>query len=495
MFSDYYEYEAKSRAREETSLDPHVTSRQAGRSGQACTTLPVECSICGQSVQDDNTIRVEDNRALHLQCCRDIPPPSYTSESSYHSALNGVQPSFQTRQNPGDPRSALPTELWEMIIDALVDDPKALITCASVCKSWYSRSWMQLSQGVQHLGHRRDVLRLSKYVRAHRTFANREQVTIRGGADGSLAHLPAFTALLAGRMPRLQFLEVEHGVWRTGMTDVGFFTRVASFAFISRLTLNAVTFPSTSIFAQFVCSFERLAELYLIGVRTIKNRTGPQLHLPLTCRSKLCHLTLIGPDVHDLVKFFIAGNLATRLVSLNLHIGSISCQHIVWLDAGAYHNLLSACQSIRALHLQYCDGDKTKAKDESIDVATLRQIETLHMTVEPHLRGDYGFRRMSTLLSCINSSGALREVVITFDIQSETDEAAHQRLLAILSEETDLTALDVDLNTISYSKLESVEIVLRVGHLESRFVKSREVIWMERVEAQLRRTRLRGILS
>lgn len=129
------------------------------------------------------------------------------------------------------------------------------------------------------------------------------------------------------------------------------------------------------------------------------------------------------------------------------------------------------------------------------DVAIPRQVESLHITVEPHPRGDYRFRRMTDLLFCLDLKGALRELLVTFDIQGETDEAAHQRLLVLLSDEIDLTALDEALKNKSYARLESVEIALRVGHLESRLVKSREAIWMERVEAQLRRMGLRGILS
>ena len=130
-----------------------------------------------------------------------------------------------------------------------------------------------------------------------------------------------------------------------------------------------------------------------------------------------------------------------------------------------------------------------------LDVAIPRQVQSLHITVEPHPLGDYGFRRITGLLSCLDLNGALRELVITFDIQGETDGAAHQRLLVLLSDEIDLTALDEVLKRKSYVKLESVEIALRVGHLESHLVKSREGLWMERVEGQLRRTRLRGILS
>ncbi|EPT02982.1 hypothetical protein FOMPIDRAFT_1099718, partial [Fomitopsis schrenkii] len=161
---------------------------------------------------------------------------------------------------------SLPPEVWDMVIDLLLDEPRTLIACAFVCKTWFPHCRMHLSQGVLRITSHHDVFRLSKYVRAHQAFAKRELVSICGGADRSLLHLPTFTALLAGRMPCLESLIIERGVWRNGMTDVGFFTRVASFASISRLTLNDIIFPSTSIFAQFICSFERLSELYLVNV-------------------------------------------------------------------------------------------------------------------------------------------------------------------------------------------------------------------------------------
>lgn len=371
--------EANLGASEENSLDPRNIPLQAASPAQMPTTLPLECTVCGQSVQDDNIIGVEDVRALHLQCCRDSPPPTYSSESLYHRRLKSVTGaggllcrddvpfSADGRSSPHDPGNTLPMELWEMVIDLLIDEPAALISCAFVCKSWYSRCRTYLSQGVLQLNTHYDVLRLSRYIRAHRAFANRVLVTVRGGTDGSLSHLPTFTALLAGRMPCLESLQVEQGVWRTGMTDIDFFTRMASFASISRLTLNAITLPSTSIFAQLVCSLEQLEELYLIDVRICKKQTRAQLHLPLTCRSKLCHLTVTGPQVHDLVEFFTAANLAKRLVDLTLHVGFVSYRRIVWLDAGAYHGLLAACQSLRNLHLQYRDGEDTQVKDDAVD--------------------------------------------------------------------------------------------------------------------------------
>ena len=520
--------EAYLEASGEISLDTQTTSLQAGSLHLMSPTLPLECTICGESVQDDNSARVEDGSALHLQCCLSSPPPSYSSGSSSHPRSNsatGVR-SIPYRdsaqilvQGPHNLGNTLPIELWEMVIDALVDEPAALITCAFVCKFWYSRVRTYLSQGVLQLNTHRDVFRLSKYVQAHRAFASRELVTISGDPDGSLLHLPTFTALLAGRMPCLESLEVEHGVWQAGMTDIDFFTRTASFTSISRLTLNDMTFPSTSIFAQFICSFERLTELYLVNVRTVKKRTGPQLYLPLTCRSKLCHLAVTGPQVHDLVEFFTTAGLADKLVHLTLHVGYVGYRRIVWLDAGAFHNLLAACHSLHALHLQYRDDDDTEAKDGDadnilgasspvcshqgslmdvlpvyyLDAAIPHPVESLRITIEPHPRSDCKFRRMTDILSYINMTGTLRELVIIFDIQGETDEAAHQRLLVVLSDETDLMALDEILR--SYAKLESVEIALRVGHLESRLVKSREAIWMERIETQMQGTRLRGILS
>lgn len=129
-----------------------------------------------------------------------------------------------------------------------------------------------------------------------------------------------------------------------------------------------------------------------------------------------------------------------------------------------------------------------------LNVDAKHKIESLHLSVEPHLYGDYTFTWMATLLAYANSSGALRELVITFDIQGEAEEAVHQRLLAALSDEMDLTVLDKILATRRYAKVEAVEVALRVGHLESRLVKSREALWMERVEAQLRRTQRKGIL-
>ena len=123
------------------------------------------------------------------------------------------------------------------------------------------------------------------------------------------------------------------------------------------------------------------------------------------------------------------------------------------------------------------------------------KIEILHLSVEPHLYGDYSFGWIPTLLAYVNRNGALRELTITFDIQGKAEEASHQRLLTALSDSTDVTALGKVLATERYAALETVELALRVGFLESRSVKSREAIWMERVEGQLHDVCLKGILS
>ena len=370
------------------------------------STSPLECPVCQRYVQEESIVRVRNGRVVHLECCRDSPPPSYAlsdtasshgcpystwsclhhpersistlntleTDMSSHSCVTSPSTSslllecHDTHPETGDHhcithlptypnRASLPPEVWDMIIDYLLDEPRTLISCAFVCKTWFPRCRKHLSQSVVRVASHHDVLRLSAYVRAHHTFAKREFVTIRGGADRSLSHLPTFSALLAGRMPRLESLVVECGVWRYGMTDAGFFTRVASFASISRLTLNDVSFPSTSIFARFVFSFERLVELYLINVSTVKKYTGRQLLLPLTNHSRLLYLNLVGSQVHDLVELFTVSGICGKLRSLALHVGSAS---FLAIDASSYRNLLSACRSLRALHLTFRDTAATK---------------------------------------------------------------------------------------------------------------------------------------
>ncbi|KAH9930307.1 uncharacterized protein B0H18DRAFT_994309 [Fomitopsis serialis] len=552
---------------------PESGSSQDVIPSQASTTqgVPMVCVACQQAVQEDSIVRVRDGRIVHLECCLDSYPPSYSSTcptsdrqisfsepspmcstpctpasldtgwarssswsipsllipdarnatrppwllSTHTSPLTSYLPRTRRVEGPNirDPYStapfaclapsdiSLPIELWEEIIDSLLDEPEALLACAFVCKAWYARCRMHLSLGVLQLGHRRDVVRLSRYVRAHRAFARREFVTVQGDAGRSLSHLTAFSAQLAGRMQRLESLYIEHGVWRTGMTDVGFFTRVASFTSVVRLTLNDVTFPSTSIFAQFVCALEQLVELYCINSKTMKKRTGQQLFLPLRRSSRLAHFTLVGSQVYDIIGFFIASDLAAKLTDLTLHVGYVGYRHFMHLDAVAYRELLCACRSLRALHLQSRDValPNTVSPDNVLvhylNASTRHNLEALHLSIEPHLYGDYRCGWMVTFLSHFCSGSTVRELDITFDIQGETNATAHNLLLARLSDETDMSLLDRVLATRRYAGLENVEVVLRVGHLESRLVKSREALWVERVEGQLRNVRLRGILT
>ena len=121
-------------------------------------------------------------------------------------------------------------------------------------------------------------------------------------------------------------------------------------------------------------------------------------------------------------------------------------------------------------------------------------IESVHLSVEPHLYGDHTFGCMTILLGHANPSGALRlEFVITFDIQGAANREEHYRLLVTLSEESDVTTLDHILTTPRYAILETVEVTLGVGHFESRPVKWRETLWMEHIEVQLRAVQSKGI--
>ncbi|KAH9832580.1 uncharacterized protein C8Q71DRAFT_260108 [Rhodofomes roseus] len=412
-----------------------VATQSPGERQAAC----MVCTACQQAVQEDSIVRVRNNRIVHLECCRDSPPPSYDAT---HSSLNATprdlamlespfahsdvcgsngfyprrprllpglmrSPNFSVFApfNPSPDRTesstspvrrpssifpspgshsaevancyghccaptgtnhwppyhtCLPVEVWEDILSLLLDEPEALLACAFVCKAWYACCRQHLSLGVLQLRHHSDVIRLSRYVRAHRAFAGREFVTIQGGVGRSLLHLPTFTALLAGRMPHLGSLFIEDGVWWTGMTDDGFFTRVASFASVVRLSLNDVTFPSTTVFARFVCALEQLEELYCVNIKTVKKRTGRELFLPLRHSSKLSHFTLVGSQVHDIIDFVVASGLSQRITDLCLHVGSVDYRSFAHLDAVAYRDLFSACWSLRTLHLQLRDAAVAK---------------------------------------------------------------------------------------------------------------------------------------
>ncbi|TFY54016.1 hypothetical protein EVJ58_g9112 [Rhodofomes roseus] len=323
-------------------------------------------------------------------------------------------------------------------------------------------------------------------------------------------------------MPHLGSLFIEGGVWWTGMTDDGFFTRVASFASVVRLSLNDVTFPSTTVFARFVCALEQLEELYCVNIKTVKKRTGRELFLPLRHSSKLSHFTLVGSQVHDIIDFVVASGLSQRLTDLCLHVGSVDYRSFAHLDAVAYRDLFSACWSLRTLHLQLRDAAvaKTVSPDTGLGTFTChaisgrlcrpdlhasfcvaryldldaRHLEILHLSVEPHLYGDYHFGWIATFLSQVCSGHAVRELDITFDIQGETDEIAHDLLLVRLSDEADLSGIDRVLASTRYAGLENVEVALRVGHVESRLIKSREALWAERVHVQLRSVESQGIL-
>ena len=246
--------------------------------------------------------------------------------------------------------SALPTEIWWSIIDALQQDWCALLVCVTVCKSWRARARLYLPRGsgpAVFLSSRHDVLRLSRFARVRATPLHTRAVHVYGDSarGGSFAHLSAFATMLSGSLPWLEDLHLIHGAWDApGMLAPAVFRYLPGFATIRNLRLHDVTFPSTTTLARLLGALRGVRSLHCVRVRTTHKRYDEpaKLHMLLGSGPRLEEFVLDCPEGEDIGHFF--GVVDVAAYCRTVKIGSYrlpTMQEARW----QYHETL-----IRGLH-------------------------------------------------------------------------------------------------------------------------------------------------
>ncbi|KAH9931217.1 uncharacterized protein B0H18DRAFT_100219 [Fomitopsis serialis] len=211
----------------------------------------------------------------------------------------------------------LPVEVCERIIDYIAagwnteyvfekGEPHltALISCALVCQDWYFLTWYHLRQRI-HLRDRKDVLSLSKTLRAKpRLREVVQQVFISGGTPGErqpIRHLGAFAVMLAGKAPRLSWINIEDAEWTIGfvrMEDIGF---LGVFSYINTLRISNVTLSSVAQLSHLVSALPQLGKLWCSNVDCLQKQHVSPASLPLNCANlKYLEVRWVAPAVEDL---------------------------------------------------------------------------------------------------------------------------------------------------------------------------------------------------
>jgi len=134
------------------------------------------------------------------------------------------------------PLREIPVEVWENVIDQL-------------------RKWVVLRRPEQ-------VPQLAKLVRKGLwEVESCRTVTILPHYDESLRTLGLFAAMFAGKMPRLQTLNIGCGKWVPGEMHMDVFLHLSAFVSITHLRLRDVTFPSVQTFGRLVSAFPSVTNL------------------------------------------------------------------------------------------------------------------------------------------------------------------------------------------------------------------------------------------
>ncbi|PCH41670.1 hypothetical protein WOLCODRAFT_58712, partial [Wolfiporia cocos MD-104 SS10] len=165
-------------------------------------------------------------------------------------------------------------EVWELVINMLRDEPRALMACELVCKRWSKRCqyFLRKLASMSILSDQKEVVVWAKTIHAMSRHGHRvKRVHISGDTEHkdntrSLSHLGTFTAMLAGCLPNLRELFIKYGHWYAGTIHGNVFLHFTAFSGIVDLRLLDVTFPSIATFGRLICSLRSLCELKLENV-------------------------------------------------------------------------------------------------------------------------------------------------------------------------------------------------------------------------------------
>ena len=170
-----------------------------------------------------------------------------------------------TRPRPARMLSALPTEVWERVIDHNWGYPATLVNCSLVCRAWTARSRFHLLTSVVLVDQRRTwwlANLLRKDVQSRMAV---KMVAVRGGKTRGerepTPHLGTFSSALANKVPKVETLLMFDVDWRPASMHRSTLLHLSTFCTITELRLARVTFPSGLVLTRLIRALPSLTEL------------------------------------------------------------------------------------------------------------------------------------------------------------------------------------------------------------------------------------------
>lgn len=258
----------------------------------------------------------------------------------------------------------LPPELWELIIDQLCDEPKALMACALVCSSWTDRSqrhifsrlqirigfgagWGSLPKTKQILGALGNSVRLCSYVTHIHLFPRDINYSDSPDFDyfGSFArHLTSVKrlSLHAGSLQR-------DLLWWPGRNPPVIAFSQNSIQSLQNWNLSAVTYLKLTDIqipsAMFTSCLNRLPSLEILTLYDCTITKGPEPEIPLV---------LVNASIR---KMRVLNCLGTRWLALDGCVAPLSSLRYLSLagltTSDATIHRLCSMSSLRYLHYDY----------------------------------------------------------------------------------------------------------------------------------------------
>jgi len=273
----------------------------------------------------------------------------------------------------------IPIEVWWNVIDELANDQDALLACAIVCRGWGQRSRFYLRERVvfERPG---QVARLAKLVWTGSWEAEAcKTVEITNPNPRTLS---LFLVMFAAKMPCLKTLVLRVTEWKSGQIHPDVFQYLSTFASITHLTLNTITFPSVQTFGRLVSALSGLTALQCWSVWFEKHvlREGAFLRRPHNLKT----LDLYNLDLattHDISDFLVGTELASTLQEITIRWQT----KLNELDESGISALLSSAgTSIHCLHLPLTIDPLAAAQRASaIDFSKFVNLKQVYVEIWP----------------------------------------------------------------------------------------------------------------
>ncbi|KAF9807534.1 hypothetical protein IEO21_08175 [Rhodonia placenta] len=369
---------------------------------------------------------------------------------------------------------SLAIEVWERVLDHLWYDQETLKACTLVCRAWYPRARFHLLRTVI-LRERHHVYRLAKLVQKDKDmvmgafYAHAVRgVILQGGSTPEVRipvpHLATFATALAGKLLALDEVALCNAEWISDSSFVNTSLHLSAFHSVTRLVLQAVTFPNIHTFRRLICAFPRLGYLECWGVKFTNPGIAEAAPRYPWIHSSLSRLYLNTTSMGTITDLLLATGIASRLHTIILGYWEfIPIQHTHIL--GIQRLLDSAEDNLRSLDAAFTCPQSPVGKGTGVSeylgppltLARCTNLMALVVRTEPIDSADYGW--IYHLLASISST-SLRQMTIVIKLSVKLK----QSLVSVrpMFQTMLVERLDELLATEQFAGVECVEFKLRV---------------------------------